>query len=497
GRVEAIWKHRLVPGHSAVDRLGVGVEQQLARVAAMATLRRPGPEDPVAVALAWPDVRRVSVPALSRALGQQAAADRALLVEEPQLDALGHRREEREVGACPVVAGAQRKRLTRPELHCARLSSSFRAAQLGSDFAQPWRGAAAYGAWAAIGGCVCVLQSACENSMQFHLVSFEGPDAYARAGGLATRVEGLASALVAHGFDVHLWFIGDPCAPAVETVRGLHLHRWCQWLSRHHPLGVYQGEEPKRLDFATSLPPWLLEAMAPHLRDGGHAGGVAEEWETADVVLHLDWLLRRAALRDRVTVLWNANNGFGFDRVDWPRLSQAAVLTTVSRYMKHAMRPLGVNPIVIPNGLGPEAFGFPERAAVRELHRRLRGRTGLVKIARFDPSKRWLDALGAAAEMKRLGWRPLLLARGGAEAHGCDVRRAAAEAGLRLATRTLREPGERGVLDALADIEGVDVVEILSHLDPPACKLLLRGAAVVLANSAHEPFGLVGLEAMA
>jgi len=333
--------------------------------------------------------------------------------------------------------------------------------------------------------------------MQFHLVSFEGPDAYARAGGLATRVEGLASALVAHGFDVHLWFIGDPCAPAVETVRGLHLHRWCQWLSRHHPLGVYQGEEPKRLDFATSLPPCLLEAMAPYLRDGGHAVVVAEEWQTADVVLHLDWLLRRAALRDRVTLLWNANNGFGFDRVDWPRLSQAAVLTTVSRYMKHAMRPLGVNPIVIPNGLGPEAFGFPERAAVRELHRRLRGRTGLVKIARFDPSKRWLDALGAAAEMKRLGWRPLLLARGGAEAHGCDVRRAAAEAGLRLATRTLREPGERGVLDALADIEGVDVVEILSHLDPPACKLLLRGAAVVLANSAHEPFGLVGLEAMA
>src|SRR5262249_16095802 len=155
-----------------------------------------------------------------------------------------------------------------------------------------------------------VLQSACENSMQFHLVSFEGPDAYARAGGLATRVEGLASALVAPGFDVRLWFIGDPCAPAVETVRGPHSHRSGQWLRRHHAQGVYQGEELKRLDFATSLPPWLLEAMAPHLRDGGHAVVVPEELQTADVVLHLDWLLRRAALRDRVTVLWNANNGF-------------------------------------------------------------------------------------------------------------------------------------------------------------------------------------------
>ena len=74
-------------------------------------------------------------------------------------------------------------------------------------------------------------------------------------------------------------------------------------------------------------------------------------------------LLRRAGLRERATLLWNANNGFGFERIDWPRLAGAAVLTTVSRYMKHAMRPLGVNPIVIPNGLAPEAYGCPERAA--------------------------------------------------------------------------------------------------------------------------------------
>jgi hypothetical protein len=37
--------------------------------------------------------------------------------------------------------------------------------------------------------------------MQFHILSFEGPDAYARDGVLATRVEGLAHALRArtHG----------------------------------------------------------------------------------------------------------------------------------------------------------------------------------------------------------------------------------------------------------------------------------------------------------
>lgn len=32
--------------------------------------------------------------------------------------------------------------------------------------------------------------------MQFHLLSFEGPDAYSRVGGLATRVDGLIQALV-------------------------------------------------------------------------------------------------------------------------------------------------------------------------------------------------------------------------------------------------------------------------------------------------------------
>lgn len=47
------------------------------------------------------------------------------------------------------------------------------------------------------------------------------------------------------------------------------------------------------------------------------------------------------------------------------------------------------------------------------------------------------------------------------------------------------------------DLDDVDVLEIESHLDPAARRLVLRGAAVVLANSVHEPFGLVGLEAMA
>jgi hypothetical protein len=94
--------------------------------------------------------------------------------------------------------------------------------------------------------------------MHVHMLSFEGPDAYARAGGLATRVTGLAAALAAAGCDTHLWFIGDPALPGHETRGRLRLHRWCQWISRYHPAGVYDGEEGKHADYAASLPPFLF-----------------------------------------------------------------------------------------------------------------------------------------------------------------------------------------------------------------------------------------------
>src|SRR5262245_39922136 len=66
---------------------------------------------------------------------------------------------------------------------------------------------------------------------QFHVLSFEGPDPYARIGGLETRVAGLCEALVQAGLETHLWFVGQPDLPGYECRDGLHLHRWCQWLS--------------------------------------------------------------------------------------------------------------------------------------------------------------------------------------------------------------------------------------------------------------------------
>jgi glycosyltransferase involved in cell wall biosynthesis len=339
--------------------------------------------------------------------------------------------------------------------------------------------------------------------MQIHILSFEGPDGYARAGGIASRITGLSETLAASGFDTHLWFVGDPALPGHEKRGCLNLHRWCQWISSYHPGGVYDGEEGKRADFADSLPPFLLrQVLLPYLRSTGKQAAVlAEEWHTADAVLHLDWLLRRAGLRHRVGIFWNANNTFGFHRINWRRLAQAAVITTVSRYMRHQMWSLGVDPLVIPNGLPADALQQPERELVAAFRRRVRGRTVLGKVARWDPDKRWLLAIDTVAELKRQGKRPLLIARGGMESHRYEVLSEAANAGLKVTERgngngSVAEDA-RGLLESLVGSEDSDVVCLGSHLGPSARRVLFRGADAILANSGHEPFGLVGLETMA
>lgn len=175
---------------------------------------------------------------------------------------------------------------------------------------------------------------------QFHILSFEGPDAYARAGGIATRVTGLACALAERGHDTHLWFVGDPDLPGHERDGSLSLHRWCQWISRYHVAGVYAGQEEKRTDYAASLPPFMMQSkIVPELLRGGRAVVLAEEWQTVDAVLHLDWLLRRARLRERVSIFWNANNTFGFEHIDWERLALTARQYQWSSVVERSLMP--------------------------------------------------------------------------------------------------------------------------------------------------------------
>ena len=338
-------------------------------------------------------------------------------------------------------------------------------------------------------------------------MSFEGPDAYSRIGGLETRVFGLCHALVAAGHDTHLWFVGEPGLPGYEQRDGLHLHRFCQWISQYHPRGVYDGEYNKVPDYAGALPPALLrDWLAPHVSHGGHAVVMAEEWQTADAVLHLDYLLRQTRFRNRVRMFWNANNVFGFENIDWTRMRKAAHVTTVSRYMRQLMQAKDIEAVVLPNGLSPDVYLQPDRATVQRMREAFSGRIAITKMARWDPDKNWLGSVRLVAELKRLGHRPLLIARGGREAHGTEVLREMASLGLRVASRSQQNaqnshtpsPSEiEGLSSALINVQNIDVLNLTSHVDPDGRRALFRASDVVLANSTREPFGLVGLETMA
>ena len=347
------------------------------------------------------------------------------------------------------------------------------------------------------------LPTLAPENTEFVVLSFEGPDPYSRAGGLGVRVTELTHALASRGFTTHLYFVGDPDAPGVEQVRGLplHYHRWCQWISRYHPRGVYDGEEVKLADFRVSLPPHLVhKRIRPAVRQGKRVVVLSEEWHTAHTACDLADALWRAGLRDDVLMLWNANNTLGFEHVDFARLRFTQTICTVSRWMKHEMWRWGCNPVVLPNGIPARSLEpSPLAADLAEIaQRRLRDRLTLGKVARFDPDKRWLQAVDAVARLKRRGLPVLFIARGGLEAHGPEVLQRARETDLKVRDVHCRSQDPRALMRVLLDaVEGADVLNVHFYLSEPLKQALYRVADAMLQNSGREPFGLVGLEVMA
>jgi glycosyltransferase involved in cell wall biosynthesis len=334
----------------------------------------------------------------------------------------------------------------------------------------------------------------------FVLLAFEGPDAYARAGGLGVRVTELSLALAELGYPVHLLFVGDPRAPGREIrLDGrLTLHRWCQWISSYWPAGVYDGEEDKLGDFTMSVPPFVVDCIAgPALEAGRLVVIMGEEWQTAAALSRIADQLGCLGGHEQAVLLWNANNTTGFHRIDWGRLTSAATITTVSSYMKHLMWGWGVNPLVIPNGIPRRLVAPVERVSAAKLGGSLDAETVLVKVARWDPDKRWNMAMDTVARLKADGRRVVMLARGGAEPHGGEVLAHADALGLVVHNVSVEEPCLDGYAHAFQQAGGADVLNLASPISQDMLRLLYHIADGVLANWGHEPFGLVGLEAMA
>jgi len=334
----------------------------------------------------------------------------------------------------------------------------------------------------------------------FVILSLEGPDRYSMAGGLGVRIDNLSTTLANMGFHTHLFFIGSPDLPGEETrYRGrLTLHRWCQWISRYYPNGVYEGEEAKLYDFNESLPYYIKDNIVkPSIDRGKLVVILGEEWQTSEVMCRLSETLHYSGLRDKVVMFWNANNTFSFDRINWARLNYAMTVTTVSRYMKHTMWRMGLNPLVIPNGIPKDLLRKIDDKRAFVLRQSLGADLVLCKVARWDPDKRWNMAIEAVARLKGMGINTLLLARGGMEQHGQEVLYNARSLGLKVKEASLKAGAPKDYIEALHGAAPADVIDIKFHLPLGFLQTMYRASDGVLANSGHEPFGIVGLEAMA
>lgn len=330
------------------------------------------------------------------------------------------------------------------------------------------------------------------------MVSFEGPDQYSQAGGLGVRARELCRALAQHGFSTTLVFVGDPERPREEVDAGVCLVRWCQDVSRRFPNGVYQGEHEKISALNRTLPGWLIDTIVRPAVDRGRAVAVlCEEWHTAVLARVFSDLLHASRLRDRVALLWNANNSFGFEQIDWSSLDYVAAITTVSRYMKHLMWPFGVNPLVIPNGIPTASLTPPDATAVRAIHSAAGTPCLTFKIGRFSADKRWHQAVGAIAELRSEGIPARLLMRGGIEPFGAEVLASAAKSGLTVVDWHEPVQDASGIVAALSQTAGAPIINLRRFLPDAVIAEIDAAATAVLANSGHEPFGLVGLEAMA
>lgn len=334
---------------------------------------------------------------------------------------------------------------------------------------------------------------------EFVMVAFEGPDPYAQAGGLGVRMTGLARSLANRGFRVHFFFIGDPNLSSREDEGSLTLYRWGQWISAYHPHGVYSAEYEKKIDLDQSLPSFVLSHIArPAIAQGKQLVIMTEEWQTAQFAIRLSDLLYEAGLRHKAVILWNANHRMGLHQIDFPRLGYIATITTVSRFMSHILQDYGINPVVIPNGIGNEWFDEVPRSAVDRL-RRLYPRPLLVKVGRFDPDKRWTTAVEAVAILKDRGLTPTWIIRGGMEPHGAEIFHRAKSLGLTVHDINIAgTPSQEAVLSRLEEEKPqADILHLRFFVPRDFLALLYRAADATLVQSGFEPFGLVGLEVMA
>jgi hypothetical protein len=265
---------------------------------------------------------------------------------------------------------------------------------------------------------------------------------------------------------------------------------------RTHPKDVYDGEEGKYNDFSRTLPPHLADLAAEAERRGERTVMLFEDWQTASAAIGAATLCRARGIH--APMFWNANNTYGFGRVDFPILRRVASITTISRYMRMELLKVDVEAAILPNGIADRWLKPLPPSDGSVLRKSFNERPTFVKVARFDRDKRWLWAIDAIAAMRDAGMRPRFIMRGSrsdyAETVGTRISRARPE------HRTPRAAGTaipRGTSHPRSRRRPRRSCSSTSSSTERTLRALYARADGVLANSEKEPFGLVGLEVMA
>jgi glycosyltransferase involved in cell wall biosynthesis len=103
----------------------------------------------------------------------------------------------------------------------------------------------------------------------------------------------------------------------------------------------------------------------------------------------------------------------------------------------------------------------------------------------------------ATAKLKQSGCRTTLLARGGMEPHRAEVMNNARSLGLSIREAWAKDRSFESYVAAIREAAPADIIDIRFQMPSDFLQVIYHAVDGVLANSGREPFGLVGLEAMA
>src|SRR6266851_5415612 len=196
-------------------------------------------------------------------------------------------------------------------------------------------------------------------------------------------------------------------------------------------------------------------------------------------------------------IFWNANNTYGFGRIDFPILRRLASITTISRYMRMELAKVDVEAAILPNGIADRWLAPVPPIDTTALREAFGDRPTFVKVARFDADKRWLWAIDAVVAMRNAGMHPRLVMRGSRSDYADVVGNRIRANGLTVERIALPSAAGPTELAAAIAASTTDVLFLDFFISERTLRALYAAADGVLANSEKEPFGLVGLEVMA